>query len=374
MSPHAQTSRQSNFPGFDSPEEFDLDQNSPSFEYELPRNKHLLALILTLEATVSIAGGSSDGSVRSEGMLRLLPDLNVKIGGNYRYPPEFGFRQHARVQGRMTSQALVLDTLSGAGTGVGSEALVAEGLVVFSPDPFGDGSADIHEPPISNRTTARLKGRWEPGEAGSGSSDPGTAALISGGDRDVTFDSGPTLKVTPVYLHDAPRPFYKMKAVISNQEGGVFTGAGDVKVRLDESEEDLLMAIATALENGDERDRYDGFEDVSVGKRADHQNIDVRALSIRERQNFPAIPSSRAIQEFALNFADEGKLGTVARPISDFSQPHLVFTMNAPTGDGNVELITLHGVQKVPETRPTLRRRQGETASDVASERGKVLQ
>lgn len=366
--------RQSNFPGLESPDSFDLDENSPHFEYELPRNKHLLALVLTLEATVSIAGGSADGSVRTDGLLRLLPDLNVKIGSDFRYPPGFGFRKHARVQKRMTEQALVLDQISGASTSVSSETLRAEGMIVFAPDPFGAGISDIHEPPISTRTTARLKGNWETGQAGSGSSDAGTGALISGGDRDVTWDDFPTLQVTPLYLHDAPRPYYKMMASVSNQEGGVFTGAGDVKVRLDETEEDLIMAIATALENGAERDRYDGFDTVTVGKRADMQNIDVRQLSVLERRRFPAVPSAEAVQEFALNFAHEGRLGTVARPMADFSQPHIEFSVNAPTGDGNIELITLHGLRDVPVTRPTLSRTQGQTRADVEEKGRAVIQ
>lgn len=371
MSPHGSVARQSNFPGLDSAEEFDLDANNESAEFELPRNVHLLALILTLDATVSIAGGSSDGDVRSEGMLRLLPDLNVKIGSEFVYPPQFGFRQHRRVQDRMSSQQLVQDTLSGAGTSVSSEALQAEGMVIFAPDPLGDGVADIHEPPISTKKTARLKLTWNTDEAGTGTSDPGTGALISGGDRNVTFDSGPTLRVTPVYLHDAPRPYYRLRAVTSDQEGGVFTGTGDRKVRLDETEEDLIMAIATAHENGAERDLYDGFSDVSIGKRADLQNIDVRALSILERKDFPGVPAASALREVGISFAHQGKLGTVARPISDFSQPRLKFTVDtAPTGDGNIELITLHGVQQVPRTRPQLARQRGVTRADEAEAGG----
>lgn len=309
-----------------------LDENNPNFRFELPTGKGVLACLVRLDATLSIATG--EDKVLEEGVARLLENLGVTWNGFSPYPYELSGRDHLRIARRMLEQELDLTEPSDA-TAQNSTDISVEFPIFFSPPIIGEAAKHMYLGPADERDTFEVQGKFATAKTGTGS-DAGTGVVIKDDDssnNNVTWDSKPTVSLTPVVMpKPAALPYSFVKA--HRRVEDTFTGSVDpYKIELTQDTPAMFTLLA-ATENGSDEDLYDGIDLVTYGDRPDFLRVSYEALSMDERARFPATKQSRTGELGIMH--SRGSIGTALVPDQDLQAQQIKLATNSPTGDGKV--------------------------------------
>lgn len=311
--------------------------SNPTFRYKMPRRKGILGVIHRLTATVNIA--TAEDVAVDEGTARLLTQAGAQWNEFQHYPQVFTGRDHLRISRRMIGKGdfaganLVQNDLADASS---QTTDIAVEWISWFTDPFLDESQkDMYTGPASPEDTFEFVYRWET-QATNSNSDPGTYALVrdtNNSNNAVTFNSGPVLETTPMVMPAAPVKPYALLEVLRRVEGP-FTSAQDpFDIEINHAAVTLLTMLAS-VQDGDQRNLYDGINTVNYGDRADFQNIQRSALSVEDRARHPLASANRP-GELGIRHS-QGSIGTGLDPVGDLNSSEIALSVAGPSGNGNI--------------------------------------
>lgn len=311
-------------------------------QIDLTRAANLHYLRLRLTASVTIAGGTTSGTVLADGPARLLQSIRCVHDGFQFVEPVSG-RDLYLLTRRCFPQVVALTNLADGAAQAGT-AISVEFVVPFS----WRGLANPYEmfwPAMAVRQELSAYVQFETATANANSS-AGTGALLTGSDRTVTFASGPTLELVEEYSFAAVAPVYAPVLTVGNSDQfAAANGALDYRLRTSRR----LAWQMFANRYGTNKLAQDGLNTVilQAGNVRWMDAISAVALKTRERNEFPAVGTdSLESGVLFLNYLDNGKLGTALDPKSMGTDPRFTFDVDAPTS-GTGQLSVLAGELRV---------------------------
>jgi hypothetical protein len=319
---------------------------------DIPRGMNVHGIEGIVRANVTItAGGGVDGALLTEGAQRMIQQLRVRHDGDDRV---------SGLDGRRLYKLTARDRLTI------TPATQLAGAAVQAATPVGfDFALNLARPQLAQpvltawpaimpiRTELAIYVDWNLAAAGGTGSGQGTGALISGGDRVVTFSTPPTLELVLVYSLGDIRPWYlaRFRSDTSNQ----FSSANTQLPYLLAGNKRVLQILHRDL-NGATGAAQDGINALTLssggGSNVMIGSVPFPILQRSDAGQFPAAEEAGQTGEYFQNFADNGLLGTVLDP-RPLSQPRFLYDVDAPSSAPGwidltfVELDTLPGVTQV---------------------------
>ena len=322
---------------------------NPRGSVDLIEGQYTSALHLYLQGEVTVAGGTTSGTLVAEGVERLLDNIRLVYDGFHLVNPVEG-RELRAISRRMVANIVAADRLADA------NAQVSTPISLYLMIPFARRYlADPFEtvlPPLRVNNEFTLYVDLASTASGGAGSDPGTGALIRGGDRVVTFDSL-TLDVVQEYSRNGKSPLYL--PVISVQQTAQFDAA-NAALPLELRSANRFDGLLLHTVEGPNRDNADLINEISFmsGSTRFLDRVPIEILNADEQSSFPSVGGRAAGEsdETGYDFllmADNGKLGNVVDP-RVISQPVIEFNVDTPgTTPGLIravfmDLITQPGV------------------------------
>lgn len=305
------------------------------FTADMPRGLFIEELYCVISGTLTVAGGSADGTLQTENIARLIDQMRIRWDGTDLYGPVSG-RDAVAISRYLTSQQLTSDDVTSAGVQTGTtfkQAFKVPFNRKYLADPF-----DTVLPPLAVGSEFVVKVKWNQAVAG-GVSTAGTGAFISGGDRACTL-SDVQLTITPRVARDGKAPY--MIPIISTYDSEQFNAANQkLTLRMNSPlpfDSALLRTYENAAENPVDLIRDATFK-TDLSRIYDSVPLDtLRAIS---EDQFPAYTQASAPGEAMMLFADGGKLGNVVDP-AHLTNPQFQFNVSAPgTNPGFVRAIVM---------------------------------
>lgn len=328
-------------------------QEAP-IEIKIPKTVNLHEIGLEVSASVTIAGGSSSGTVQQQSVARLIQDVRFSKGRED-YIAGVSGRDlddlYPRIAAKRTPMTTLADADAQAGTAISWRGVIpferrylAEPRLTIWPGGMDDEDISLFVQLATDRINSN--------------SSPGSAALVHGGDRTVTI-SNFQLVVTLTYSTGFIRPWYlpRMHVRFSPQANA----AGQSELAFPRARRfDLVLFRWLEGPQQVKADRVANFAFhasagglVFVG--GQQGGYPVAMLKEEELRLFPAIdPATDQLGVFALNPLDNGLLGGLVNPRT-LQDPTFIFDHAAPSANpGQVralfmELDTLPGVTQVQD-------------------------
>lgn len=291
----------------------------------LTRDVWLTGLWIRVSATLSVAGGTTDGTLLDGHVARIIRRLRVVWDGEELVDMTGRFLR--ALTRRAADQGLQETAASAAGTQSGTD-IEGHYFVPFARpwlmDPF-----ETVLPPVNVSAELRAYVDFETATSGGSSSDAGTGAIIAGGDRDVTWDTEPDVEIMEAYAEKGTAPaFLPYISELTSFEQ--FQNASDPHVgQLTGRKRFESMILQTVY--GSNQQVQDAIENVTfrAGSRRYIDRASLAQLRAKERYQFSGVDSDDTGYLF-LPFADGGKLGNVINP-ETLSNPRLELDLAAPT-------------------------------------------
>jgi len=301
-------------------------------------------LDLELTGTLTVAGGTTDGTLLAEHVQRLLRSVRVVHDGDEIV--DLTGRDLVAITRRDVARALNFTELAAPGAQVAT-AFRAKFRVPFERHYLADPFNTVL-PPAAVRQEFRLFVEWETGETTAGS-DPGSAAFISGGDRDVTFPATPRLRIVQVYAETGILPWWQPR--YSSFEVDRFSAA-DPRVEAEIRRAAIVDALVIAAREDATADPTDALINTVTFRGGARRFIDALRwdlLQDADQEQHPGVDNTVGYAMMLL--ADGGKLGNAVN-LRNIPNPLLQFDVAAPTaGQGQVtvilsELVSVPGVTR----------------------------
>lgn len=303
---------------------------------ELLHGVYMKGLEFRLNAEVTVAGGAGDGVLLAEGVQRLIRRIRVIWDGVTLV--DVDGRGAVQISRHVTAQNIAPTALAIPGIQAATPIEVIFRLPFerqYLARPF-----ETVLPPLTVRQQLRLYIDWEPAANVGVGSDPGTGALIFGGDRAVTFNVQPNLTVTQIYATKGKMPWYLPG--ISSFDAEAFAAANprlEATVR-SSLRFDMAMIRTVQGANAEPQDAINTASLLAGGGVRFIDTIPLADLRAEERFQFPGVNTNQPGYVSTL-FADGGLLGNVLNPNS-LSNPRWEFDLAAPTAaPGQLRIYTM---------------------------------
>lgn len=335
-------------------------KNLPTFLYqqaqdsqELLRGVNMHALRIRITGSVTIAGGTSNGTVVSDSPATLIKSLGVVWDG-FDLVQKLEGRDLLALTKRAVAQNVAPVTLANAGAQA-STSISCDLIVPFA-RPWLANPYDTVLPALPVLQQLRLYIQWATDVTTAGSS-PGSAAIVSGGDRAVTLSDVQAV-VTQIYSTGVAKPWYI--PVISVGYAPQFSAANSShpfqlrgNLRYDSVLIRCMEGASSAFANDINSLRF------VAGNQRFIDDIDYEAMKSVERNMFPAVPASSSEPgTLFIMHADGGKLSNAVNPNAlrvAGSDPRYEFDVDTPsTAPGQIrvvsfELLTRAGLTQVQD-------------------------
>lgn len=305
----------------------------------LPQGVNIHAIEGRLTGRVDIVGGAVSGTLRTEGVERLIRSFRIRHDGDDRVGLLNG-RQLA--QFGVSSRLSIEPPVNLPGAGIAADQPVNFDFVLPIALPWLAQPALTAWPwnmPV--RTELAIFFEWETAAAG-GASQAGTGALISGGDRAVTFDQGPLLELTLVYSTGKIKPWYLTRYTPRQTEQ--FSAANAQLPFLLNGNRRIAAQLVRAL-NGADQDKAELVTDasllVSSGALRYFDRVNYTMLQRVYQGQFPAIDdlvAAERLGQWFHSFSSSGLLGTVLDP-RPLANPEWQFNVAAPVNPGVLDIV-----------------------------------
>lgn len=289
---------------------------------------NIMELRCRVNATVDIAaGGGADGAVNPEGVQRLIKSLHVTWDGIDIVQP-IGGRELYAYTARTQPQRVAATNLAGAG--IQTTAVSFEFVIAFARRYLANAGATAL-PAVKVAQELRMYVQWETGATSAGD-DAGTAALVTGGTRAITWSVAPTLSVDQVYAKAAWKPvFVPIIAVRNTQQIAAANASLPLELR---GKNPFSMALHRYYQ-GALQNVQDGINRIRLiaggGSVRLIGNPDYPALASLERSDFVGVAAADQAGSVGILFADHGRLGTIIDPRA-LVNPQWEYDLDAPTG------------------------------------------
>ena len=297
------------------------------------------ALILRLTATVTVAGGTTSGTLLTEGVQRLINAVRIRHDGDDRVSRISG-RALARITRRTRMYVRPAQQL--ADPDAQAATVLSADLVIPIAQPWLAQPALTAWPgSMRVRQELALYVEWNTAVAGTGASDAGTGALISGGDRAVTWDEEPQLQVVQQYSLGALVPWYLTRISAGNVTQGFAAATASLPFRLDGAKKITAILHRALSGTAFTPDAFVNTMSLEAAggsnelwDRIDYDGI----LEGIDQGSFPAAGDDPLDGELFSVFTDNGLLSTYLDPTA-YTNPRIVYDVAAPaSGTGYVDL------------------------------------
>lgn len=323
----------------------------PVFPYQLapikenmPRSVHIRDMHVRISGTVDVAGGTTDGTLLSEPIARLVRRFTVRWDSFDLVQP-MELRDLAALGRRLVGQPLSGTPITSAGIGTTNFELnfFIPFARAYNADPF-----DTALPPLTVRKEFVAEAQWETSRSNA-SSDPGTGAIISGGDRTVTL-SDVQMEILPRQARNAGKPWYIPQ--ISAYETVQYSAANP-RLPLDFEQNEAFDGLLIRELEGADRDPVNRIQDLTFETKNVKVFEQVTRAQLRaiEEDMFPGVLDAEEAGNLFIQFSDGGKLGNVVNP-AELTLPRLEFNVDTPASSPAVirvlamELLSVKDVTK----------------------------
>ena len=170
---------------------------------DLAQGIFLEKLQIVINAVVNIAGGAANGTIVTDGVARLIRRLTVRWDNETIV--DISGRDLLTLT-RASSKAAVTGTQL-ASAAVGSENISLTLILPFA-RPWLINPFETVLPPLRVNNMFAVLVDWEQGISGGAGSEAGSAAIITGGDRVVTFSTDPTITITQYGAQRGKAPWF----------------------------------------------------------------------------------------------------------------------------------------------------------------------
>lgn len=308
---------------------------------DILRGVYTQGFLLRMTGTLDVAGGTTDGTVLSENVARLLTTFRNVWDGLDISPPDMNGRFLAALTNRSFSQPPRVTNVESAA--IGSTDFSAEWYFPLARPWLGDPFNTVM-PPLPVGKQLRIYVRMETG-ASNPSSDPGTGAFIAGGDRTVTL-SNVRFTITQQYAEKGVAPmFLPIYAVETSRSWGA--SLSNLEFELNgENRFDSLLLQQTFGANAETADLVNLVSFLSGSKRWLNE-MEYEQLKAEDYRKFPAIPVPDK-GYLMIPFADGGKLGNAVDPV-ELHNPRMIFDASAPSSGEAVIRVLQSELVTVPE-------------------------
>lgn len=305
----------------------------------LPQGVNIHGIEGRLTARVDIVGGAVSGTLRTEGVERMIKSFRIRHDGDDRVGLING--RHLQAITTMSRQSIE-PPVNLPGAGIAADQPVNFDFYLPIALPWLAQPALTAWPwnmPV--RTELAIYFEWETAAAG-GASAAGSGALISGGDRAVTFDQGPLLELNLVWSTGKIQPWYLTRYTPRQTEQ--FTAANPQLPFLLNGNRRIAAHLLRSL-NGADQDKADLPVDasllVSSGALRYYDRINWTMLQRAYQGQFPAYDDLIAAEkagQWGVSFADAGLLGTILDP-RPLANPEWQFNVGAPAAPGVLDIL-----------------------------------
>lgn len=294
-------------------------------EVELTHARNIHQLRLRLTANVSVAGGTTDGTLVQDGILRLIRSVRVNHDG-FDYVEPISARSLWYLQRRVVAQPVAPTTLTSAG--VQTNTAIALDLIVPFTSAYLANPYDVFLPAMPVTQQLKLFVQLETGTTTAASS-PGSSALITGGDRNVTITN---LLVDVVEVSSAPSGLLPQYIpVITNTNSDQFTTANsELEIELRQSRRVALQLLQYRM--GPAENLQAGINRFSLvaGNVRIFDAVTFAQLKSYERATFLGVPADET-GTIVLDYLDNGRLGSALDPKRMGANPRYLLDVATPT-------------------------------------------
>ena len=303
----------------------------PTFPYDLairkndlPQNVFIKDLLVRITGTLTVSGGTTDGTLLSEPIARLIRSLRVRWDSFDLVAP-MGARDLAALGRRVITQPL-------SGTpitipGVQTTNFELKFFIPFARD-YNANPFDTVLPPLNVQKELVVEIEWESATSNSVvGTTPGSGAIVSGGDRVVAL-TNTQATVLPRQARNGAPPWYL--PVLSVYESRTFDAA-NARLPLDIRQQNAFDGVLFRFLQGATRapaallntlsfetDNVKVFEQVPAS--------DLRAI---EEDYLGGVIASAEVGNYFVQFSDGGKLVNIVNP-SELSLPKFEFDVSTP--------------------------------------------
>jgi len=311
---------------------------------DLIRGVYLERLQCRVRGVVTVAGGAADGVLLTEGVARLIRSITVKWDA---------FDLVQRISGRdlyaITKRSVKRAPSGSAMTSPGVQAATELDLTfwVNFARPWLVNPFETVLPPLPVTSQFKIYVEWET-DAANGSSDAGTGALISGGDRAVTWDEEPTLHILQVAALNGKTPWYI--PVMSSFDSEQFSAANSRLLHQlvnDRAFDSVLFSVRQGATQAP-APLLNTLTFQSSGTRYLNA-VDAAALHEDEQYNYPAVgDGGDDVGYYFHSFADGGWLSNVVDP-GALVAPRFLFDLDAPSSAPGTVHMVFNELITIPE-------------------------
>lgn len=294
-------------------------------QVELSRGVNLHEIRLRLTGTVTVAGGAADGALVEDGVARLIERVRL-IHDGFVYVDLTG-RDLYHLRRRMYPRVRAATELAAAGVQAAS-AIALDLSIPLSPgylaNPYDVFLAAMQ---VAREFTLYVQFATGLTTAASGA---GSAALITGGDRTVTLPTF-SVEIIEVTSVSSRPPLYLPH--LSATYGDQFAAADTEHEFLLRQSRRVLGHLVQMQYGSGLAAQADGINRITLQSDNVYRwnRINFEFFKADEVERFPAVPATGDTAAIYLNFADNGKLGTVLDPRALGSNARYLFDVDAPT-------------------------------------------
>jgi hypothetical protein len=301
----------------------------PVFPYQLapikenmPRGTYIRDLLIRISGNVDVSGGTTDGALNTEPIARLIRRFTVRWD-NFDFVQPMEIRDLAALSRRLVGQPLSGTPLTIPG--IQNTDFELSFFVPFArsynADPF-----DTVLPPLRVRKEFVVEAQFERGLTNATSS-PGSAALITGGDRDVIL-SDVQMEILPREAKQAARPWYL--PVITAYETEQYASANPRLVLDIEGQEPFDGVLFRELQDA-LRDPITNILDLTFESKNTKifEQVTREQLRAIEEDMFDGVIDADEAGNLFIQFSDGGKLGNVVNP-AEMTLPKFEVNVDTP--------------------------------------------
>lgn len=304
-------------------------------EVELTHGRNIHELRLRLTATVSIGAGAAAPTIVQDGVARLIRSLRVNHDG-FDYVEPIGGRDLQYLMARCFPQTVAPTTLATADAGTYPIAidLVIPFTWQYLADPY-----DVFLAAMPVAQQLKLFVQLEDARTTAASS-PGSAALLTGGDRPITITDF-ALDVVEFSSTPSGRQPQFLPVITAGGSDQFVTANTELEIELRQSRR--LLAQLFQYQNGSALNTQAGIRAITLVASNVRLINGVRFGQLKsiERNAFPAVPAAE-VGTLLLNYADNGKIGGALDPKRIGTNPRFLFDVDAPaTNPGRIRVVNM---------------------------------
>jgi hypothetical protein len=292
---------------------------------DLTRGVNLHELRIRLTGTVTVATGAADGTLIEDGVARLLERVRL-IHDGFAYVDVSG-RDLYHLRRRMHARVRAATEL--AIPGVQAATPFALDLTVPLSPAYLANPYDVFLSAMPTSTEFALYIQFATGKTTAGSG-AGSAALVTGGDRTVTL---PTFSCDISELCSISNKAPMYLPVVTGTYSDQFAAADtELAYQLRQSRR-ILGQLVQAQHGANAVIQADAINRITLQSDNTYRynRVGFEHFKAEEVERFPAVPATGDTGTLYLNFADNGKLGTVLDPRAMGQNARYLFDVDAPT-------------------------------------------